>query len=273
MKQRIITALWGIPLLVVLILAGPPTFPFPLVVLLVAFAVFVGSLEFYRLARLADGQPLTAFGVVCALAFVASAHFDNGYFTAALLASSVLLPLLWLLIAPPREKVLLRWYWTLLGILYVGWMLSHYVALRNMEEGIQWVFLAVLCTFACDTGAYFGGRAWGKHQMAPVISPKKTWEGAASGFVATVAAAVALNAIFTALWQELPVTYLEVALLGAVIGVVSQIGDLCESQLKRKAGVKDSGSLLPGHGGVLDRMDSIVFVGVVVYYYAQFIVG
>jgi phosphatidate cytidylyltransferase len=152
-------------------------------------------------------------------------------------------------------------------------MLSHYVALRNMEEGIQWVFLAVLCTFACDTGAYFGGRAWGKHQMAPVISPKKTWEGAASGFVATVAAAVALNAIFTALGQELPVTYLEVALLGAVIGVVSQIGDLCESQLKRKAGVKDSGSLLPGHGGVLDRMDSIVFVGVVVYYYAQFIVG
>lgn len=271
MKQRIITAICGVPLLIAFIWFEPCGFP--LLIILVAAATALGIVEFYRLARLCDGQPLAPFGLVLALAFTASAHLQNDYFTLALLVSALILPMLWLLIVPPRERVFIRWAWTLSGILYVGWMLSHYVALRELDQGMQWVFLAILCTFACDTGAYFGGRAWGKHFMAPSISPAKTWEGAASGFAGAAIAAVIFVAILSAINQELPITYSQALLLGALIAVFGQIGDLYESKLKRKAGAKDSGNMLPGHGGVLDRLDSLLPTGVVVYYYAFYWAG
>jgi phosphatidate cytidylyltransferase len=273
MKQRTITAFLGLPLLIALVWFEP--YGFPLLILLVAVAVVLGTLEFFHMASLAEGQPLTALGLVLALGFVANAtaqdHIEHD-FLGPLLAAAVVLPMLWLLVVPPRKRVFIRWSWTLTGILYVGFALSCYIALRELDEGREWVFLAILCTFACDTGAYFVGRTWGTHKMAPSISPGKTWEGAAGGFLCTIAAAVLLRAIFAEAGHPLPITYLEAMLIGALIGVLGQVGDLCESQLKRKAGVKDSGNLLPGHGGALDRLDSIIFTGLVVYYYAQFVV-
>ena len=266
MKQRIITALWGLPLLAILLLLEVGDFP--LLILAVAFGVIVGSLEFYRLARLAEGEPLTGLGVVLAAGYIVTAHVDSDRFTGILLAATVLLPLFWLHFVATGGKVRLRWTWTVAGILYVGWMLSRYVSMRELDDGTQWVFLTLVCVFLCDTGAYFGGRAFGKHKMAPTISPKKTWEGAVSGFIWAVGAAMLFKLILVSLDQDLPLSYLEAALLGGVVSIVGQIGDLCESQLKRKADVKDSGNVFPGHGGVLDRLDSLLPAGVVVYYYA-----
>jgi phosphatidate cytidylyltransferase len=273
MKQRIITALCGIPLLLAFIWFDTPWFP--LLILLVASIATLGALEFYRLAALSEGRPLTIFGIVWTLLFIVGAHFEityeATYIAPSLLTLAVALPFIWLSFRP-KERDFVSWGWTLAGILYMGWMLSHYVSLRELDQGKGWVIFTIFSTFACDTAALFVGRAWGKHHLAPTISPGKTWEGAVGGFVATLATAVALRAIL-GLFDLLPssLSYAQTIILGALIGIFAQLGDLLESLLKRRAGVKDSGNLLPGHGGILDRIDSVIFTGVVVYYYAMYI--
>jgi phosphatidate cytidylyltransferase len=137
-----------------------------------------------------------------------------------------------------------------------------------MNEGRNLVFLTLFTTFASDTAAFFVGRAVGKHKLAPDISPAKTWEGAVAGG----AGAILISLFFilpTPL--SLPLTWWQAALLGLLVSIFGQLGDLAESLFKRNMGVKDSGTFLPGHGGLLDRLDSIVFAGVVVYYYAVWV--
>jgi phosphatidate cytidylyltransferase len=145
----------------------------------------------------------------------------------------------------------------------MGWLLGHWVLLMNSShwDGRDWVLLAVFSTFAVDTAAYFAGRRFGRHSLAPAISPGKTWEGAVAGFLAAPGAVMLLAHV---LGLEMGVERL--ALIGVLVGVFAQVGDLAESKLKRVTGVKDSGGLIPGHGGILDRLDSIVLTGVVVYY-------
>ena len=273
MKLRIITALCGIPLL--LAFAWFDTGWFPLLILLVAPIAALGVLEFYRLGVLSGARPLTVFGVVWSVLFVASAHFDAryevDYLAPSLLASVVVLPLVWLVLFS-RRALLLNWSWTVCGVLYMGWMLGHYVALRELDQGREWVILVAFSTFACDTGAFLVGRTWGRHLMAASVSPHKTWEGAVAGFVASPVAALVIYALLEVAGLALPMGYSEAAIVGCIIGVVAQLGDLFESMLKRRAGVKDAGSLLPGHGGILDRIDSLVFAGAVVYYYVIWVV-
>jgi len=134
--------------------------------------------------------------------------------------------------------------------------------------GRDWVLLALFATFAVDTTAYFIGRAWGRHKMAPTISPGKTWEGAVGGLVGAIVAVIAL-----ALLLDIDISYSEMVILGFLIAVFAQLGDLAESKLKRSMGVKEAGNLIPGHGGILDRLDSIVFTGVVVYYCLRWFIG
>jgi phosphatidate cytidylyltransferase len=151
-------------------------------------------------------------------------------------------------------------------------MLSHYVTLRELSHGRELVLFALFSTFACDTVAYFIGRAWGRHLMAPSISPKKTWEGAIAGFIGAIAAAAALRGLLNLGDWELPLSYSQTIVVGCLIGFFAQLGDLLESLVKRRAGAKDSGRLIPGHGGILDRIDSLVFTGAIVYYYVIWVV-
>jgi len=276
MKLRVITAIVGIPLLLTFVYfdfsVETAWFPkVPLLILLVGAAAALGALEFYRLGTHAGARPLTVFGVIWAVLFVVAALFDVDWATGSLLASAAVLPLIWLVIFR-RDNWLQSWGWTLAGTLYMGWMLGHYVALRQLDHGRELVILAVFTTFACDTSAFFVGRAWGRHQMAPTISPHKTWEGAIGGFVGAVAAALALRSLLSLGDWSLPLNYVEAIAVGCLIGVAAQLGDLLESLLKRRAGVKDSGNLIPGHGGVLDRIDSLVFTGVIVYYFVLWVV-
>lgn len=147
------------------------------------------------------------------------------------------------------------------GIFYVGGLLSALPLLHRV--GREWVVLAIALTFANDTGAYFVGRAIGKHKLAPAISPGKTWEGAVGGLAASIGVALGMRAT---LLPEL--SLLDTLLLGAPAAVLGPTGDLLESLLKRSVGAKDSGRLLPGHGGMLDRIDALLFVGAYVYLYA-----
>ena len=153
-----------------------------------------------------------------------------------------------------------------LGPVYAGFLLGHGPVLRDLDGGAgdlgrAWLLFTLLVVFACDTGAFAVGRLVGRRRMAPRISPNKTWEGAVGGLVAAVGAGLAVGAVFdlgVPLWQQ--------AAGGAAAGVAAQAGDLAESALKRAANVKDSGSIMPGHGGILDRMDSILFALPAVYY-------
>ena len=154
-----------------------------------------------------------------------------------------------------------------IAALYFGITLAHAAPLVDLESGRRWLLLAILGTFSVDTGAYFVGRAIGRHKLAPAISPKKTWEGVAGGATASVAAVVALGAVL-----DLPLSVLQAGGIGLAITVSGVLGDLFESWLKRRAGVKDSGRLLPGHGGILDRIDSLA-PNIAVVYWAIQIVG
>jgi phosphatidate cytidylyltransferase len=171
---------------------------------------------------------------------------------------------MWLLLRQQKEQAFIGWAWTIAGIVYVGWLLSYLVALRGLDDGRNWVFFTLFATFGSDTAAFFVGRALGSHHLARQISPGKTWEGAIGGILG----AAIISLVFTLPTPlSLPLSYGHAVLLGLLVSIFGQLGDLVESLLKRNMGVKDSGKLVPGHGGVLDRIDSIVFAGVVVYYY------
>ncbi len=259
LKKRVITALWGFPLLIAAVWFDQPL---PWFTILMVIWGLMAVLEFYKLVNTAKVAPLTYFGLVWTLLFILSPHFDNIFLTPFLLTSAIILSLIWLLRHPQREGAFIGWAWTIAGILYIGWLLSYFVALRGLDDGRDWVFLALFTTFGSDSSAFFVGRVLGKHRLAPNISPGKTWEGAIAGvFSAIIISLLLVNLL------SLPLSYGGAILLGLLVSVFSQLGDLVESLLKRNMGVKDSGKLISGHGGFLDRIDSVVFAGVVVYYY------
>ena len=262
LKQRVITGLWGIPLLIVAVWFAQPL---PWFTILVAIWGLLAAYEFYKLVAGTKMPPLIYFGLIWTALLIISPHCPYAPTLPLLLTSAVVLSLIWLLLRPRKEGAFLGWAWTIAGIIYIGWLMSHLVALRGLDDGRNWVFLALLANFGSDTAAYFAGRALGKHKLAPNISPGKTWEGTIAGFLGAIIISL-LFIIPSPL--SLPLVYWQAIILGLLISVFGQLGDLVESLLKRNMGVKDSGRLLPGHGGALDRIDSVVFAGVVVYYYA-----
>ncbi|MCK4241924.1 MAG: CDP-archaeol synthase [Dehalococcoidia bacterium] len=265
-RQRVLSALVLILVIFIAVWFGGPFY-----YLLLALVAALGALEFFGILGLSYRHPLTVFGLLCVLLLIVSAYykepetFEDPY-TAPIMAGAVVFSLIWLL-SRRAGNALVNWVWTLAGIIYIGWMLSHFIPLRALDDGREWVLFLLFATFATDTAAFFCGRAWGKRSLAPVISPGKTWEGALGGLLAAIAASLILATIL-----NLPIPYWQVTILGILIGIFAQLGDLSESLLKRSAGVKESGTLIPGHGGLLDRLDSVVFTVVVVYYYVIWVV-
>ena len=265
LKKRVITAIWGLPLLIIAVWFDEPL---PWFTILVAIWGLLAVFEFYRLVAVSEVRSLTAFGLLWTLLFILSPHFDYDFTVPLLLTSAIVLSLVWLVLYSQKEGVFLGWVWAIAGILYVGWLLSFLVSLR-LDAGRNWVFFALFTTFGSDTIAFFVGRALGRHRLAPSISPNKTWEGAIGG----VFGAIIVSLLFTLPTPlNLPLSYGQAILLGLLVSVFGQFGDLVESLLKRNMGVKESGSMVPGHGGFLDRTDSVVFAGVVVYLYYIFVV-
>jgi phosphatidate cytidylyltransferase len=271
LKQRIVTALWGIPLIIVAVWFNTPITWFTLLA-----AVFggLGVFEFYRLSGVLKTIPLAIFGGTFTVLFIAYPHISYSFnlpLASLVLTGAVILSLIMLVFIPKKEGLIIQWATMATGILYIGWMMSFLVLLRLEpgtaafpEAGRNCVFLALFATFGSDTAAYFTGKAIGRHKMAPQISPGKTWEGTAAGIIGGVIICL-LFTLDTPL--QLPLNYWQAVLLGVLVSAFGQMGDLVESLLKRNYGVKDSGSLMPGHGGILDRIDSVLFAGAVVYIY------
>lgn len=258
LRKRVITALWGIPLLIVVVWFDEPL---PWFTIIAGIWGILAVLEFYRLTGVIRFISLAVFGIVWTLLFILRPHCTYDYLLPVLLTSGIVLSLILLVVMPKRESAFAYWTWLITGMLYIGWMLSYLVVLR-LEAGREWLFLTLFATFGSDTTAYFIGKAIGKHKLAPRISPGKTWEGAVAGLFG----AVIISLLFTLSTPlQLPLSYGQAIFLGVLVSIFGQLGDLAESALKRSTGVKESGNLMPGHGGLLDRMDSVVFAGVVVY--------
>lgn len=258
LRKRVITAIWGVPLVLLAVWFDEPL---PWFAILMAVWGLLATVEFQRITGVAGTRPLAVFGLAWTLLFIINPYLPEGLALPLLLTSAVVLSLALMLFLPKKEGLFAGWAWALSGILYIGWLLGLLVALR-LEAGRGWVYLALLATFGSDTAAYFIGRALGRHKLAPRISPGKTWEGAVGGLLG----AVIVSLLFTLHTPvQLAIGYWEAALLGLLISIFGQVGDLAESMLKRSGGIKESGSLLPGHGGMLDRLDSVLFAGAAVY--------
>ena len=252
LAPRLASAAIGIPVLLLFIWLGSFWFT-----ALVVIAAVVGLLEFHRLTDLKNLWLQRAPGLVLAVLLVINGHQETVW-AAPLVLGGLLMLLVSHIGTPQNARPLLL---TVAGPLYLGATLAYAVLLRRLDHGVQWVLTALLATFAVDTAAYFIGRVMGRHHMVPRISPGKTWEGAVAGLVAGVVVTLLLTVAL-----DLPLEIWEALVLGVGIGLVAQAGDLLESALKRAAKAKEAGWLIPGHGGVLDRLDSIVFNLVLVYY-------
>ncbi len=260
LRQRIATAVIGVPLLVAVVVVGGP-----LMAGVAALLLAVATGEVYRAMGILR-TPGAAIGVALAAALAVAASAGEGWPQGALTAT-IIVPLLWPVFASRFDTALRDWAYVTGGALYIGWLGAHLVLVRELPDGRDWLFVGLFAIFATDTGAYFIGRTFGRRKMAPRLSPGKTWEGAAGGYVSGFAAVVALTYAFdldARLWQ--------IAGLAAVVPVAAELGDLAESALKRATGVKDMGTVLPGHGGLADRLDSILFAIPVLYYWVRWVV-
>lgn len=224
--------------------------------LLIAVLLGISAWEFGRIFRIANyhaSTPILVGGVL--LIYAARAYFPD--LAPVALTLSILAAITWHLVdyEKGRDPAATDFTVTVGGILYIGWIGSYLYDLRMLDGGVWWFFLALPAVWIADTFAFFIGSRFGKHKMSPRLSPKKSWEGYWGGvFFATIG-----TAGLSLFWQQFGgpvVTWWQGAALGAILAILTTLGDLGESMFKRQAGVKDSSHIIPGHGGVLDRIDS-----------------
>ena len=272
--QRILSSIVLLPIIALIVWWGEP-----LVSATVILIAVIALHELFGLFRGGGYQPRRSAGYLSVSLFIIAAALRARVgldWTGLALVTSIIASLSVELPRRNRQHELLHWSLTLSGATYIGWTLAHFVLLRaietplnpggwlsflRLEPGAAWIVFVLAITFLSDTGAYFTGRLLGQHRMAPYISPKKSWEGAIGGLVfATLTGVllVYLLGLSIPLWLG--------ALLGCIGSIAGQAGDLAESLIKRQVDIKDSGNIIPGHGGILDRIDSLLFTAPVLYY-------
>jgi phosphatidate cytidylyltransferase len=228
--------------------------------------LMVSAWECFRLGDLRGVRPIKIVGMAACLGLVVSfTRSDPWLWVVITLTAAVTASVVASMAMRDEPVAMMRSaVSTVFPVVFVGLGLGFALGLRTFpdEDGKDLLMMLVVCLTALDSAAYYTGKRFGRHHMAPTISPKKTWEGAAGGVVACVGAALLAHVWF---YQRLPLHHAVV--LGAIIAVSGIVGDLAESMIKRAAGAKDSSALLPGHGGMLDRIDSMLFTGPVLYFY------
>src|SRR5688572_33207946 len=276
MKTRLLTAAIALPIIIasiILPLYLPETVW--LFVVIAGFALAVGLFEFYSLTKKLELKADAAIGYLCSAALFVGFIFDAPAKFLDLLIMTVVLSIVVVLISQmfrfqkDFSKLLTGMGVTILGVLYIAFLGGFLIATRVGFEGKPYLSTHLLAFFflvlmGSDTGAYFAGRAFGKHKLAPTISPGKTWEGLAGGLIAAAAFAALSTFWF---FPELPYQFsIPLAMVMAGVGV---LGDLAESAMKRGSKTKDAASILPGHGGLLDRLDSLLPGAPILYYFAR----
>ncbi len=259
---RVASAAVGLPLIGVVVLWRNSLGMAALVLLVVAL-----GLREYVALLMADAPPVQRWAVLVVGITFAVAVYQRPAMTFALAAVALVGVGISTLLAPgPIDRAAGRLGIGVFGVFYLSLLVSLALLHRDLPEGRVWVAVALGVTFCNDTGAYFVGRAVGRHKLAPAISPGKTVEGGVGGLAAGIGFMLASRATFFP-----AIGLFDCLAIGSGAGFLGPAGDLVESLLKRSVGAKDSGRLIPGHGGILDRIDAVLFVGAFVYAYARYL--
>jgi phosphatidate cytidylyltransferase len=259
--ERVVVGLLLIPLAALVICLGG--WPYALAITLV---LCIAGWEYWRMMQNGGFSPslfllvggITAFGLVQQF----FSHTVNEYtFTFLILATMTVSVCRFEL---GEEQPASNFALNIAGLVYLGWMGSYLISLRNLPDGIWWVAVTLPAAWASDVGAFFIGSQIGKHRLAPRVSPRKSWEGYLGGLPFAVAWSVGMA--WFAQGQVAAITPIKGAILGMAIGLTAPLGDLFESLLKRQFGIKDTSHILPGHGGVMDRIDSTLWTGAISFF-------
>ncbi|MDR3575657.1 MAG: phosphatidate cytidylyltransferase [Anaerolineaceae bacterium] len=261
LAKRLLVIIVLIPIVVALIAAGGWAY-----FVFVAAVLGLAGWEYARIFQLGGFSPsivlvvIGVAGLILERALFGWAHQD------VLLGVLILLAMAFHMVAYEngKDKSATDFAITMGGILYLGWLGGYFISLRNLPDGMWWVLVALPTIWIGDGGAFLIGRSFGRHPMARRLSPKKTWEGYAAGVIFGTLGAGLLGVLWHL--RSPLVTPAHALILGFVLSVITPFGDLGESMIKRQFGVKDSSNLLPGHGGVFDRIDSIMWTGIISYF-------
>jgi len=258
---RVLSALVGIPVILFAVWYGG--LPLSTVILILAV------LGIYEMSRLWERMGVHVWlpgALTGGTLYVAAAHFGNGNLSMSAMFVALVIGIFYLLTVYPSFNFI-DLAGTFFTSLYTGWLLTHLISLRQLADGFHYVLLVLAATWGTDTLAYFIGIRFGKHKMAPVISPNKSLEGALGGLAGSLIAAVVIGLL------NPHMSFIHYLVIGLLTGIFGQAGDLVESAFKRLAAVKDSSKVIPGHGGVLDRFDSMYWTAPIVYYYLVILVA
>jgi len=262
--KRWVTALIAVPVLFAVIALGSEEIFSVLIIL----ASLIGMWEYNRMSfGTAPGREKVETMIIALLILLTAASGNLLLLVAVLSFSVMALMILQLPRIAAGNRDMNAVGRVILGLMYIPLLMSHFIMIRQTPQGVRWIFFILVLAFAGDVAAYYIGRRFGKRKLLPEVSPGKTVEGVFGLVVGSISGCLIFRHFF---FPELPVVH--TVILGLVGSVVGQLGDLAESALKRGAGVKDSGALLPGHGGILDRLDCLMFITPYVYYYQVLIV-
>lgn len=285
MKARVISGvLAGIFLFI--IMAQPP--------FVMGITIFVASIialyEFYQCVRKVDFHPVRVvgfFSCILFLLYLLYQAFDRdvtntllGALYGVLFQRNMVFLIIYLAVVYLMAQMIFHRNKftlddvavTLLGIIYIPFLLSFVFLIRFLENGFALAWLVFVGTFSTDIFAFFVGKLWGKKKLLPEVSPNKTVAGAIGGVVGSIVCTTAYGIFYANSYEGLQIAFYHYIALGLVCGTIAQIGDWAASAIKRSVGIKDFGHIMPGHGGLLDRIDSLLFVAPAVYFYLQFII-
>ncbi|MDX2480387.1 MAG: phosphatidate cytidylyltransferase [Desulfuromusa sp.] len=256
------TAVIALPLLIVLLgYANSAVFS-----VFLTLVLFLSLVEFNRMGLGTEHRLEQWLAAIIGATVIPLLFYEKAALLFPLLTGAVLIfSLLFLFRLPAITEVHHRLGWIILGLVYLPFLLGHLIPLRLLTDGRQWIFMTLIVIMSCDTFAYFVGSKIGKHKLYPAVSPNKSVEGGVGGLIGSIFAMMIVKFTF------LPILgVFDAVMIGLLLGVMGQLGDLFESLLKRACQVKDSGNMIPGHGGILDRLDSLLFAFPLVYYIARY---
>jgi phosphatidate cytidylyltransferase len=263
--KRWITGIIAVPILVTLIIYAPP----PLFDAFIILIILVAATEYNRMifgeGRIREKTEIMAVSLIIPLAVIAG---DTALVLAVVVLFMIAVFALHLLQVREGDTAIASVANVVFGSIYIPLTLSHFILVRRGDGGVVWIFFILVLAFAGDIAAFYVGRTWGRRKLLPAVSPGKTEEGMYGLIAGSTIACIVFQQIFL---PQLPVVH--AAVLGCVGSIIGQLGDLCESAIKRASGFKDSGALLPGHGGLLDRLDCLIFIVPFVYYYRTFLIA
>ena len=268
LRQRVIVAAILLPIGLALIYFGGWAFA-----AMVALILGLAAWEYGRLFQAGDFHPAAVLLIGGSVLLALGRAWDSFASAAWIISLLVLASMIYHMITYERgrDQAASDFATTLSGIFYIGWLGAYLISLRDLPNGMWWVLIVLPSVWLADSGAYFVGRAIGKRKFSPRLSPKKTWEGYIGGVVVGTFGAALLAFVWN-LFEPGVMTPLYGALLGLILSAITPLGDLGESMVKRQFGIKDSSNLIPGHGGVFDRIDSWLWAGVIGYYVIQWLI-